>query len=63
MSRLSSERFRLRIMAHTRRQSSASLAWMLSLRQELDLAKLTDIYVCTVMPMAMDTPFFDDALN
>ncbi len=34
-----------------------------SLRQELDLAKLTDIHVCTVMPMAMDTPFFDDASN
>jgi short-subunit dehydrogenase len=34
-----------------------------SLRQELDLAKLTDIHVCTVMPMAMDTPFFEDASN
>jgi short-subunit dehydrogenase len=34
-----------------------------SLRQELDLAKLTDVHVCTVMPMAMDTPFFDDASN
>jgi short-subunit dehydrogenase len=34
-----------------------------SLRQELELAKLTDIHVCTVMPMAMDTPFFEHASN
>jgi short-subunit dehydrogenase len=34
-----------------------------SLRQELDLAKAEDIHVCTVLPMAMDTPFFDHASN
>lgn len=33
------------------------------LRQELAQDKIEDIRVCTVMPMAMDTPFFDHAAN
>jgi len=34
-----------------------------ALRQELAEANLKDIHVCTVMPMAMDTPWFDHAAN
>jgi short-subunit dehydrogenase len=34
-----------------------------ALRQELSEAKLNDIHVCTVLPMAMDTPWFDHAAN
>jgi NAD(P)-dependent dehydrogenase (short-subunit alcohol dehydrogenase family) len=34
-----------------------------ALRQELAEAGLNDIHVCTVMPMAMDTPWFDHAAN
>jgi short-subunit dehydrogenase len=34
-----------------------------SLRQETALAGATDIHVCTVMPSAHDTPFFDHAAN
>lgn len=34
-----------------------------SLRQELDQNNIKGIHVCTVMPMAMDTPFFDHAAN
>jgi len=34
-----------------------------ALRQELSEAHQTDIHVCTVMPMAMDTPWFDHASN
>ena len=34
-----------------------------ALRQELELAGLKDIHVCTVMPMSHDTPFFDHAAN
>ncbi len=34
-----------------------------SLRQELSLAGLKDIHVATVLPMAMDTTFFDHAGN
>ena len=34
-----------------------------ALRQELSEANLKDIHVCTVMPMAMDTPWFDHASN
>ena len=34
-----------------------------SIRQELKLNKETGIHVCTVMPMAMDTNFFDHAAN
>jgi short-subunit dehydrogenase len=34
-----------------------------ALRQELSAAKLDDIHICTVMPMAMDTPWFDHASN
>jgi NAD(P)-dependent dehydrogenase (short-subunit alcohol dehydrogenase family) len=34
-----------------------------SLRQELSEANLKDIHVCTVLPMAMDTPWFDHASN
>lgn len=34
-----------------------------SLRQEILLRKLDDIHVCTVMPTAHDTPFFDHAAN
>lgn len=34
-----------------------------ALRQELDEHNLEDVHVCTVMPMAMDTPFFDHAAN
>lgn len=34
-----------------------------ALRQELGEAKLNNIHVCTVMPMAMDTPWFDHASN
>jgi NAD(P)-dependent dehydrogenase (short-subunit alcohol dehydrogenase family) len=34
-----------------------------SLRQELAQAKLTGVHVCTVMPTAHDTPFFDHAAN
>jgi short-subunit dehydrogenase len=34
-----------------------------ALRQELKAEKFDDIHVCTVMPMAMDTPFFEHAAN
>ncbi len=34
-----------------------------ALRQELRQNDLDDIHVCTVMPMAMDTPFFEHAAN
>jgi len=34
-----------------------------AIRQELRENKITGIHVCTVMPMAMDTPFFDHAAN
>jgi short-subunit dehydrogenase len=34
-----------------------------ALRQELDEQKMKDIHVCTVMPMAMDTPFFEHSAN
>jgi short-subunit dehydrogenase len=34
-----------------------------ALRQEVDLKKLEDIHICTVMPTAHDTPFFDHAAN
>lgn len=34
-----------------------------SLRQELAEREIEDIHVCTVLPMAMDTPFFEHAAN
>ena len=34
-----------------------------SLRQEIEQAGMKDIHVCTVMPAAHDTPFFDHAAN
>ncbi|MBX9568384.1 MAG: SDR family NAD(P)-dependent oxidoreductase [Candidatus Obscuribacterales bacterium] len=34
-----------------------------SLRQELTERRLDNIHVCTVLPMAMDTPFFEHAAN
>jgi short-subunit dehydrogenase len=34
-----------------------------ALRQELTEAGFKDIHVCTVLPMAMDTPWFDHASN
>ena len=34
-----------------------------ALRQELDQQKIEDVHVCTVMPTAHDTPFFDHAAN
>ena len=34
-----------------------------SLRQELQEEKQTDIHVCTVLPMAMDTGFFENSAN
>jgi len=34
-----------------------------ALRQELRQNDVKDIHICTVMPMAMDTPFFDHAAN
>lgn len=34
-----------------------------ALRQELAAEKQKNIHVCTVMPMAMDTPFFEHAAN
>jgi NAD(P)-dependent dehydrogenase (short-subunit alcohol dehydrogenase family) len=34
-----------------------------SLRQEIALAGLDDVHVCTLMPSAHDTPFFDHAAN
>ncbi len=34
-----------------------------ALRQELDEQKFKEIHVCTVLPMAMDTPFFEHAAN
>jgi len=34
-----------------------------SLRQEIDLSGSKDIHVCTVMPTAHDTPFFEHAAN
>jgi short-subunit dehydrogenase len=34
-----------------------------SLRQELSETKAKNIHVCTVLPMAMDTPFFEHAAN
>jgi NAD(P)-dependent dehydrogenase (short-subunit alcohol dehydrogenase family) len=33
------------------------------LRQELELRELADIHVCTVLPTAHDTPFFEHAAN
>lgn len=34
-----------------------------ALRQELAESELDDIHVCTVLPMAMDTPWFEHAAN
>ncbi len=34
-----------------------------TLRQEIEQTKTDHIHVCTVMPMAMDTPFFQHAAN
>lgn len=34
-----------------------------ALRQELRQSGVEDIFVCTVLPMAMDTPFFEHASN
>ncbi len=34
-----------------------------ALRQELDVNKITNIRVCTVMPTSMDTPFFQHAAD
>ena len=34
-----------------------------SLRQEIELKKLEAVHVCTVLPTAHDTPFFDHAAN
>lgn len=34
-----------------------------ALRQELRENQLDDIHVCTLLPMAMDTPFFEHAAN
>lgn len=34
-----------------------------TLRQELDIAGLKDIHVCTVMPATIDTPFYQHAAN
>ena len=34
-----------------------------ALQQELDAAGREDIHVCTVLPTALDTPFFDHAAN
>lgn len=34
-----------------------------ALRQELGRQKVNDVHVCTVMPTAHDTPFFDHAAN
>lgn len=34
-----------------------------ALRQELAASKQTAIHVCTLLPMAMDTPFFEHAAN
>src|SRR5690606_12452240 len=34
-----------------------------ALRQELTEAGLKEIHICTVLPMAMDTPWFDHAAN
>lgn len=34
-----------------------------ALRQELLVNRVRDIHICTVMPMAMDTPFFEHAAN
>lgn len=34
-----------------------------TLRQEISLRNLDNVHVCTVMPMAMDTYFFDHAAN
>jgi len=34
-----------------------------SLRMELEIDQLRDIHVCTVMPSAIDTPFFQHAAN
>jgi short-subunit dehydrogenase len=34
-----------------------------ALRQEIELGELEDIHLCTVMPAAHDTPFFDHAAN
>jgi short-subunit dehydrogenase len=34
-----------------------------AMRQELRENKVSGIHVCTIMPMAMDTPFFDHAAN
>jgi short-subunit dehydrogenase len=34
-----------------------------ALRQELEQRELEDVHVCTVLPTAHDTPFFDHASN
>jgi short-subunit dehydrogenase len=34
-----------------------------ALRQELSVSGAKDIHVCTVLPMAIDTPFFENAAN
>jgi short-subunit dehydrogenase len=34
-----------------------------ALRQELTVQKMPNLHVCTVLPMAMDTPFFEHAAN
>jgi short-subunit dehydrogenase len=34
-----------------------------ALRQEITLKELDDIHVCTVLPTAHDTPFFDHVAN
>jgi len=34
-----------------------------SLRQEVSETDMKDIHICTVLPMAMDTPWFDHAAN
>jgi short-subunit dehydrogenase len=34
-----------------------------ALRQEIDLKRLEHVHVCTVMPTAHDTPFFDHVAN
>ena len=34
-----------------------------SLRQEISETDMKDIHICTVLPMAMDTPWFDHAAN
>lgn len=34
-----------------------------ALREEVHVAKLEGVHVCAILPMAMDTPFFDHAAN